>query len=195
MTPSDLRTLIKGFAEVGLIAPAPLVRRGGRDPDGGHSPLGVIADIVVDLGEALDHAERIGVEGLDIYADTLLAPAAFDRRLNGSVRRLTVATRRIVTDGGAALRMVHDEDHALGAVRLFVERIEGEFSLFGGPRGRAAYDITVAAGESQPPHFSSFAWRGNAAAVGRIAIPPGLLLHGERRARDAPSPPRTRRTA
>ncbi len=179
MTPSDMRSLVERFAAGGLVAPAPLVRRGGRDADGGHSPLGVIADIVVDLAEALDHAERIGVEGLDIYADTLMAPASFDRRLNGAVRRLTVATRRIVTDGRAALRMVHDEDNALSAVRLFVEQIEGEFSLFGGPRGRAAYDITVAAGSAEPPHFSNFGWRDKTAIVGRTAIPPGLLVHGE----------------
>lgn len=179
MTPSELQGLVARHAAAGLVAPPPLTRTGGKAADGSHALLGVIADVVVDLADALDHAERSGLDALDIYADTLRAPPAFDRRLNGSLQRLSIATRRIVTTDGAALRMLHDGERSRRQVRLFSHRIEGTFALFGGPDGSVAYDLASLATDFDPPRFRNFGWRENAAQIGATVVPRGLLLHGE----------------
>lgn len=181
MNPTEMRTLIKQFSADGLVAPSPLVRIGGKDADGGYSPLGVVADLVVDLAEALDHASQIGLEALDIYADTLVLPVGFDRRLDGLLRRLTIVTRRIVAEGTdvGALRMLHNNQNTLSVVRLFVERIEGQFRVYAGPEGNTPYDVAVAAGSSEAPQFANFTWQDGGPALRYTRVPPGLLCHGQ----------------
>ena len=179
MTPAELRTLIAHYGAQGLLPCAPLVRLGGGGTDGHFSPLGVAADLVLELDVMLDAADKAGLESLDLYADTLVVPAGFERRLDGSLRRLTIVARRICTEGKTALRMLHDQDNQFSSVRLFVERIDGQFSLFGGPRRDMPYDIEQAAAMAGRPQFTNFAWQNGEPALRHTAVPPGLLLHGE----------------
>lgn len=179
MTPTELQTLIHRYSAEGLVAPAPLVRHGGASPDGTFIPFGVVADLVVDLAVTLADANQAGLEALDIYADTLLVPEGFDQRLDGSLRRLTIATRRIVTEGKTALRMLHDEGNQLSSVRLFVEKIEGQFALYGGPQRNTPYALVEAAASARRPQFTNFLWQDQQPVIKFTDVPPGLLLYGE----------------
>jgi hypothetical protein len=179
MKPTELRSLITQCVEEGVLAPSPPVASGGPTRDGGHSPLGVVADLVVDLAEALERARKIGLEVLDIYADTLVVPAGFNQRLDGLLRRLSIVTRRIVANGSTALRMVHDEHNRNSMVRIFVGSIEGDFGLFGGPDGNVDYDVASAADISHTSQFSNFLWQEQTTAIKSTAIPAGLLAYGE----------------
>ena len=112
-------------------------------------------------------------------ADTVVVPEGFDRRLDGAVRRLTVVARRIVSEGTTVLRMLHDEDNELSRVRIFVEAVEGRFTLYGGPTRDTPYALEEAWDTVARPQFSNFLWQDNRAVVKHTPVPPGLLEHGE----------------
>src|SRR2546427_78481 len=179
MTPVELRTLIDRYRAEGLVPPGPLVCSGGRAPDGSFNPFGTVADLVVDLKVLLDEADAAGLQALDIHADTVVVPEGFDRRLDGAVRRLTVVARRIVSEGTTVLRMLHDEDNELSRVRIFVETVEGRFTLYGGPTRDTPYALEAAWDTVARPQFSNFLWQDNRAVVKHTPVPPGLLEHGE----------------
>lgn len=179
MTPTELRTLIDRYSAEGLVPPSPLVRRGGAGQDGAFNPFGIVADLVVDLDVALDQANKAGLEALDIYADTLRVPEGFDKRLDASVRRLTIATRRIVSEGKTNLRMLHDDANQLSSVRLFADRIEGEFALYGGPQRDTLYQLDEARNSVQRPQFTNFLWQAKQPVIKYTPVPLGLLEYGE----------------
>ncbi|MDH0847770.1 hypothetical protein N5D66_07430 [Delftia tsuruhatensis] len=179
MTPIELRTLIDRYRAEGLVPPGPLVCSGGRAPGGSFNPFGIVADLVVDLKVSLDEADAAGLQALDIHADTVVVPEGFDRRLDGAVRRLTVVARRIVSEGTTVLRMLHDEGNELSRVRIFVEAVEGRFTLYGGPTRDTAYALEEAWDTVTRPRFSNFLWQDNRAVVKHTPVPPGLLEHGE----------------
>lgn len=179
MTPIELRTLIDRYRAEGLLPPGPLVSSGGRAPDGSFNPFGIVADLVVDLKVSLDEADAAGLEALDIHADTVVVPEGFDRRLDGAVRRLTVVARRIVSEGTTVLRMLHDADNELSRVRIFVETVQGRFTLYGGPTRDTPYALEEAWDTVARPQFSNFLWQDNRAVVKHTPVPPGLLEHGE----------------
>src|SRR5256885_15132680 len=81
---------------------------------------------------------------------SVVVPEGFDRRLDGAVRRLTVVARRIVSEGTTVLRMLHDEDNELSRVRIFVETVEGRFTLYGGPTRDTPYALEAAWGTGGP---------------------------------------------
>ena len=179
MTPIELRTLIDRYRAEGLVPPGPLVCSGGRAPGGSFNPFGIVADLVVDLKVSLDEADAAGLQALDIHADTVVVPEGFDRRLDGAVRRLTVVARRIVSEGTTVLRMLHDEGNELSRVRIFVEAVEGRFTLYGGPTRDTAYALEEAWDTVTRPRFSNFLWQDTRAVVKHTPVPPGLLEHGE----------------
>ncbi|WP_425260986.1 hypothetical protein ACPOLB_08960 [Rubrivivax sp. RP6-9] len=191
MTPSDLQALVQRHASDLATAPvlsaAPPAPVAPDAPDvaatpagtGEGGPLGVVTAIVANLTQVLDHAERSHLNAVDVYADTLLVPAGFDRRLDGSVRRLTIAARRIVTEGSASLRMVHAGDGVLSAVRLFADEVDPRLALFGGPDGQQAYDLAALAAPAAVPRFLNFRWDQGAPSVRESPVPPGLLAYGE----------------
>ena len=158
MTPSDLQALVQrhaaDLATAPVLSAAPPAPVAPDAPDvaatpagtGGGGPLGVVTAVVANLKQVLDHAERAHLNAVDVYADTLLVPAGFDRRLDGSVRRLTIAARRIVTEGSASLRMVHAGDGVLSAVRLFADEVDPRLALFGGQLRQRGFQVQPQAG-------------------------------------------------
>ncbi|WP_340108656.1 hypothetical protein [Pikeienuella sp. HZG-20] len=175
MTSMDLGLLIQQFEHDKLVPPSPLVKTTGL-PEG--SALMTMADLEIDLAKALDEAENGNFDELDIFADTVNFPAKFNRRLDRSVRRVTIVSRRMAANGPAILRMSHEGADTGSVIRIVAAEIDADINLFGGPRGKDAYDLSQAVETDGPPSFVYFGWRDGAMAVRSVRVPPGLLTHG-----------------
>lgn len=139
----------------------------------------VVADLIVNLGQAVSKAHTQGARSLDIYADTLILGKGEKPGITDTLSRLTIIARRIVAGDGAKIVLSHRSSDSSNAFRVYCGEIQGDLEIISDNQlGNTPYSLDALSKNENVPHFTNFIFLDNELAVRSSVLPVGMLTDG-----------------